>query len=75
MEYITSAKAAEKLGITRRMVNMMCQRGEIKGEIKGERKTLYSLVRDGLLDISIASERANMTLEEFKKGLNAAYPE
>ena len=34
MEYITSAKTAEKLGITRRMVNMMCQKGDIPGAKK-----------------------------------------
>lgn len=34
MEYIISAKAAEKLGITRRMVNLLCQRGEIPGAKK-----------------------------------------
>ena len=34
MEYITSAKTAEILGITRRMVNLMCQRGEIPGAKK-----------------------------------------
>ena len=43
-------------------------------EDRGESKTLYSLVHDGLLDINIAAERANMTLEKLKEGLEAAYP-
>ena len=34
MDYITSAKAAEKLGISRRMVNAMCQKGTISGSKK-----------------------------------------
>lgn len=50
-------------------------RGENRGENRGEKKALFSLVHDGLLDIKVASERANMTLEEFKKGLSEAYPD
>lgn len=34
MGYITSSKASEKLGITKRMVNMMCQKGEVPGAKK-----------------------------------------
>lgn len=34
MNYITSSEAADKLGKTRRMVNMMCQKGDIVGARK-----------------------------------------
>ncbi len=44
-------------------------------EDRGENKTLFSLVHDGLLDINEAAKRAKMTLKEFEQSLNAAYPE
>ena len=34
MNYLTSTEAANKLGITRRMVNLMCQKGDIVGAKK-----------------------------------------
>ena len=69
MEYITSAEMAEKLGITRRMVNILCQRGEIEGARKkgnrwiipdrnikkmGNGKTLVKPLPIGISDFSKA---------------------
>lgn len=34
MKYLTSVEAAEKLGVTKRRINYMCQNGEIQGVIK-----------------------------------------
>ena len=34
---------------------------------KGVLKTLFGLVKDGLLSLAVAAERANMTIEEFKE--------
>ena len=36
------------------------------GVEKGVLKTLFGLVKDGLLSLSVAAERANMTVEEFE---------
>ena len=35
----------------------------------GMLKTLFGLVKDGLLSLNVAAERANMTVEEFKAKL------
>ena len=37
------------------------------GVEKGVLKTLFGLVKDGLLSLAVAAERANMTVEEFKE--------
>ncbi len=34
MEYLTTSEAAEKWGITRRRVNVLCSEGRIKGAIQ-----------------------------------------
>ena len=41
------------------------EKGIEKGIEKGRDTTLISLVQDGLLDISIAAERANMSIDDF----------
>ena len=38
-----------------------------EGEAKGILKTLVSLVKDGILTLSEAAKRANMTVEDFEK--------
>lgn len=38
-----------------------------EGREEGREETLLHLVKDGLLDISVAAERAGKTVEEFKK--------
>ena len=40
--------------------------GEADGEKKGKLRTLLELVKDGLLTITQAAERANMTVEDFE---------
>ena len=37
------------------------------GVEKGVLKTLFGLVKDGLLSLAVAAERANMTIDEFKE--------
>lgn len=41
--------------------------GRAEGEAKGILKTLVSLVKDGILTLSEAAKRANMTVEDFEK--------
>ena len=41
-------------------------RGEADGEKRGFLKALVGLVKDGLLTITQAAERANMTVEDFE---------
>lgn len=67
-------KHAGKYGLkmnedTERRLNTMCNISELvleEGLQQGTIKTLIDLVKDGLLDIEIAAERANLTVEEFK---------
>lgn len=67
-------KLAGKYGLkmnedTERRLNTMCNISELvleEGLQQGTIKTLIDLVKDGLLDIEIAAERANLTVEEFK---------
>ena len=49
----------------------MCNLSEVLIE-NGEKKALVDLVKDGLLDIEIAAERAHLTVEEFKKLMKKA---
>ena len=49
----------------------MCNLSEVVFE-KGEKQALVDLVKDGLLDIEIAAERAHLTVEEFKKLMKKA---
>ncbi len=48
-------------------------RGEARGEVKGFLDAMISLVKDGILTVADAAERANMTVAEFeaKTGLKA----
>ena len=48
-------------------------RGEARGEANGVLKTLISLVKDGILSVSDAAKRADMSVDEFeaKTGLKA----
>lgn len=41
-------------------------RGEARGEANGIIKTLVSLVKDGILTVSDAAKRADMTAAEFE---------
>ena len=41
-----------------------------EGKAEGKLATLFQLVQDGLLELSIGAERAGMSVEEFKKALN-----
>ena len=45
------------------------EQGRAEGEVKGILNALIGLVKDGLLPISVASERAGMTIEDFEKEL------
>lgn len=49
------------------------EKGEAKGRAEGKLDTLVELVKDGILTIADAAERANMTVTEFeaKAGINA----
>lgn len=42
-------------------------KGEAKGKAEGERNMLVSLVKDGIIDVSTAAQKANMTVSEFEK--------
>ena len=42
------------------------QKGEADGEKRGTLRTLLGLVKDGLLTITQAAERASMTVEDFE---------
>lgn len=46
------------------------QQGIAQGIAQGMLKTLFSLVREKLLTLEVASEKANMTPEAFKQLLN-----
>lgn len=48
-------------------IEKMVNEGEKRGEKKGELKTLAQLVNDGDLPLERAAEKADMTIEEFKK--------
>ena len=41
-------------------------KGRAEGEAEGITRTLFSLVKDGILTMSDAARRANMTEEEFE---------
>ncbi len=41
--------------------------GEKRGEKKGIRETLFSLVKDGILSMTDAAKRANMNVSDFEK--------
>lgn len=56
--YQTTLERGEKIGE---------ERGMKIGEERGEIKTLVSLVRDGLLDVSVAAKRCSKTDAEFKE--------
>ena len=43
-----------------------------QGKAKASLETLKGLVRDGLLELKVAAERANMTVESFSAELNKA---
>ena len=43
-----------------------------QGMAKASLETLKRLVRDGLLELKVAAERANMTVESFSAELNKA---
>lgn len=46
--------------------------GKREGIREGQNNMLYSLVQDGSLDIEIAAKKINMTVDEFKKSMEAA---
>lgn len=41
-----------------------------EGKAEGKLATLLQLVQDGLLELSIGAERAEMSVEEFSDALN-----
>ena len=38
-----------------------------EGRVEGELSMLVTLAKDGIIDISTAAEKANMTVDEFEK--------
>ena len=52
--------------------NKLIERGIEQGIAKGTLETLKGLARDGLLELKVAAERANMTVESFTAELNKA---
>ena len=48
------------------------ERGIEQGIAKGTLETLKGLVRDGLLELKVAAERANMTVDSFSAELSKA---
>lgn len=67
MNYLTSLETAEKLGITKRMVNLLCQRGELPGaKKKGNRwiipeETVRSKVGNGKCNCPKSGKSFNTT--------------
>ena len=41
--------------------------GRVEGRVEGELSMLVTLAKDGIIDISTAAEKANMTVDEFEK--------
>ena len=41
--------------------------GKAEGRVEGELSMLVTLAKDGIIDISTAAEKANMTVAEFEK--------
>ena len=54
-------------GIRNDGIEIGIEKGIEIGVEKGVLKTLFGLVKDGLLSLAVAAERANMTIEEFKE--------
>lgn len=58
----------------------MMQKGREEGQIEGRKaglvegrdQTLFSLVQDGILEPSVAAEKANMSLDEFEAAMQKA---
>ena len=50
-------------------IEELAAKREARGEARGVLLTLIQLVRDGLLDLSVAAERANMSKEAFEAAL------
>ena len=48
-------------------IEEMRAKSRAEGEAKGILKTLVSLVKDGILTLSEAAKRENMTVEDFEK--------
>lgn len=61
-------------------VSLMCnlsdeliEKGREEGLIEGREQTLFSLVKDGVLTLSIAAQQAGMELSEFEQKYKAFY--
>ena len=50
----------------------MIQKGREEGRMEGRDQTLFSLVQDGILEPSVAAEKANMSLGEFEAAMQKA---
>ena len=50
----------------------MIQKGREEGRMQGRDQTLFSLVQDGILEPSVAAEKANMPLGEFEAAMQKA---
>ena len=50
----------------------MMQKGREEGRMEGRDQTLFSLVQDGILESSVAAEKANMSLGEFEAAMKKA---
>lgn len=53
MKYLTSVEAAEKLGVTKRRINYMCQNGDIQGVIKDGNRWR---IQEQALDIKVGTK-------------------
>lgn len=60
------AAAAEAAGLARGKAEGMAE-----GKAEGMLRTMWSLVGDGLLDLSVAAGRMGMTVDEFKAAAEA----
>ncbi len=58
-----------------RVINESEAKGRAEGGVEGAILTLWGLVNDHLLDIDVASARANMSVKEFEEKAKALMAE
>lgn len=63
----------QEVGVMCNLSDGLIEKGIEKGEERGMMKTLFSLVKDGILTLSIAAQRAGMELSEFEQKYKAFY--
>ena len=72
MKYLTSVEAAEKLGVTKRRINYMCQNGDIQGVIKDGNRWR---IPEQALDIKVGTGNRPLPIgiSDFKRAVSEYY--